>query len=72
MLVKMIFAYGLFTLVLGLSFAYAADPVYIKSLPNTVSKLEVIKGLAISNNKEVYYKCQAVKLDDDKGTVKTR
>ncbi len=61
------------TMVTLVNKARAADAIYVKGEPSgIVSKLEVIRGLAISKNKDLYLQCKPVKLDEDKGTVKSR
>ncbi len=56
-----------------MSSANAADATYHVGYPGgKITKAQAIRELAISNNEKVVTKCQAVKLDEDKGTIKTR
>lgn len=53
--------------------ANAAEATYHLGAPSSkISKVQAIRELAISNNEKLVVKCQAVKLDEDKGTIKTR
>jgi hypothetical protein len=49
----------------------AADTLYTKQPGKEISKLEAMKILLTSDNKETVYKCQAQKLSD-KGTMKNK
>jgi hypothetical protein len=53
--------------------ANASDATFHLGYPGQkISKADAIRELAISRNEKVVVKCQAVKLDEDKGTIKTR
>ena len=58
-------------LLIGTSAQAAGDKVYTRSPGKVISKLEAMKILLLSDNKEVIYKCQVQKISD-KGTVKNK
>lgn len=53
-------------------FAAQADQIYVKGKPgHEISKLEAMRILITSNNKEVVYKCAPQEMSN-KGTVKNK
>jgi hypothetical protein len=71
MLVQLI----VFFSIIGASLAHAADPSFFvvdgdKLQP--VKKVEAMKILITTNNTKEVVKCQPVKVDEDKGTLRNR
>lgn len=58
-------------MVLG-SQAMAAEQVFVKELPkDQITKVEALRILITSDNKQAVYKCQQVEVSD-KGTIKNK